>query len=93
LGKEGDEPIELDGGCGITASIMVKGLRNEIESVQVLGTDFEIKPKVVGKISWSSVPGTIFMDVPFDALDEQVTVLKLKLKGPLRLYEGQGGFH
>lgn len=93
LGKSGDDAIEIDGGCGMTASIMVKGLRNEIESVQVLGTDFVIKPKVVGKISWSSVPGTVFMDVPFDALDEQVTVLKLKLKGPLRLYEGQGGFH
>jgi len=93
LGKSGEDAIEIDGGCGMTSSIMVKGLRNEIESVQVLGTDFVIKPKVVGKISWSSVPGTIFMDVPFDALDEQVTVLKLKLKGPLRLYEGQGGFH
>lgn len=93
LGKSGDDAIEIDGGCGMTSSIMVKGLRNEIESVQVLGTDFVIKPKVVGKISWSSVPGTVFMDVPFDALDEQVTVLKLKLKGPLRLYEGQGGFH
>ena len=93
LGKSGDDAIEIDGGCGMTASIMVKGLRNEIESVQVLGADFVIKPKVVGKISWSSVPGTVFVDVPFDALDEQVTVLKLKLKGPLRLYEGQGGFH
>ena len=93
LGKSGEDAIEIDGGCGMTSSIMVKGLRNEIESVQVLGTGFVIKPKVVGKISWSSVPGTVFVDVPFDALDEQVTVLKLKLKGPLRLYEGQGGFH
>jgi alpha-L-fucosidase len=93
LGKSGEDAIEIDGVAGMKCSVMVKGLRNEIESVQVLGTDFVIKPKVVGKISWSSVPGTVFMDVPFDALDEQVTVLKLKLKGPLRLYEGQGGFH
>jgi alpha-L-fucosidase len=93
LGKSGEDAIEIDGCSGMKCSVMVKGLKNEIESVQVLGTDFVIKPKVVGKISWSSVPGTIFMDVPFDALDEQVTVLKLKLKGPLRLYEGQGGFH
>ena len=93
LGKSGEDAIEIDGVSGMKCSVMVKGLRNEIESVQVLGTDFVIKPKVVGKISWSSVPGTVFIDVPFDALDEQVTVLKLKLKGPLRLYEGQGGFH
>jgi len=35
----------------------------------------------------------VFIDVPNDVLDEQVTVLKLTLKGPLSLYRGQGGFH
>jgi alpha-L-fucosidase len=93
LGKSGDDEIEIDGGSGMSCSVMVKGLKNQIESVQVLGTDFEIKPKVVGKISWSSVPGTVFMEVPFDALDSEVTILKLKLNGPLRLYQGEGGFH
>jgi alpha-L-fucosidase len=93
LGKSGDDAIEIDGGSGMSCSVMVKGLKNQIESVQVLGTDFEIKPKVVGKISWSSVPGTVFMEVPFDALDSEVTILKLKLNGPLRLYQGEGGFH
>lgn len=93
LGKSGEDAIEIDGGSGMSCSVMVKGLKNQIESVQVLGTDFVIKPKVVGKISWSSVPGTVFMDVPFDALDSDVTVLKLKLNGPLSLYQGAGGFH
>ena len=93
LGKSGEDAIEIDGVSGMKCSVMVKGLRNEIESVQVLGTDFVIKPKVVGKISWSSVPGTVFMDVPVDALDSDLTVLKLQLKGPLNLYQGAGGFH
>ena len=93
LGKSGEDAIEIDGGSGMSCSVMVKGLKNQIESVQVLGTDFVIKPKVVGQISWSSVPGTIFIKVPFDALDSNVTVLKLKLKGPLSLYQGEGGFH
>jgi len=93
LGKAGDDPIELDGGPGVSYSLMVKGLKNEIESAEILGLEGTLQPKVVGKISWSSVPGTVFMNVPIDALDEQVTVVKLKLKGPLRLYEGQGGFH
>ena len=93
LGKSGEDAIEIDGGSGMGCSVMVKGLKNQIESVQVLGTDFVIKPKVVGKISWSSVPGTVFIEVPFDALDSNVTVLKLKLKGPLSLYQGAGGFH
>jgi alpha-L-fucosidase len=72
---------------------MVKGLRNEIVSAEVMGVEGKLNPKVVGKISWSSVPGTVFMEVPVDALDSDVTVLKLKLNGPLRLYKGAGGFH
>jgi alpha-L-fucosidase len=93
LGKVGDDHIELDGSSGLTCSVMVKGLRNEILSAEVLGVEGKLRPKVVGKISWSSVPGTVFMEVPVDALDSDVTVLKLKLNGPLRLYNGEGGFH
>ena len=93
LGKAGEDAIEIDGGSGMKCSVMVKGLRNEIVSAEVMGVDGKLNPKVVGKISWSSVPGTVFMEVPVDALDSDVTVLKLKLNGPLRLYNGAGGFH
>ncbi len=93
LGKAGDEAIEIDGGSGMKYSVMVKGLRNEIVSAEVMGVEGRLNPKVVGRISWSSVPGTVFMEVPVDSLDSDVTVLKLKLKGPLSLYRGAGGFH
>ncbi len=93
LGKAGEDAIEIDGGSGMKCSVMVKGLRNEIVSAEVMGVEGKLNPKVVGKISWSSVPGTVFMEVPVDALDSDVTVLKLKLNGPLRLYNGAGGFH
>ena len=93
LGKAGEDAIEIDGGSGMKCSLMVKGLRNEIVSAEVMGVEGKLNPKVVGKISWSSVPGTVFMEVPVDALDSDVTVLKLKLNGPLRLYNGAGGFH
>ncbi len=93
LGKAGEDAIEIDGGSGMKCSVMVKGLRNEIVSAEVMGVEGKLNPKVVGKISWSSVPGTVFMEVPVDALDSDVTVLKLKLNGPLRLYKGAGGFH
>ncbi len=74
-------------------SIMVKGLKNEIESIEVLGQDIPLSKEIVGKISWSTVPGTVFIDVPFTAFDPQITVVKMKLKGKLILYRGQGGFH
>jgi len=73
-------------------TIMLKGLINEIKDVQVVGTTQHLKAKVVGKISWSSVPGLVFIDVPETAKDKYMTVLKLTLDKPLRLYRGQGGF-
>jgi alpha-L-fucosidase len=93
LAKVNEEPITFDPIDLPKYSVMLKGLRNEIISAEVLGTDTKLKPTISGKISWSSVPGTVFIDVPNDVLDEQVTVLKLTLKGPLSLYRGQGGFH
>lgn len=71
--------------------IMIKGLRNEIKDIQIVGTTKHLKPKVVGKISWSPVPGLVFIDVPEKYKDEYMTVLKLSLDGPLSLYRGVGG--
>lgn len=76
------------GGCG---SVEVKGLINGIVSAEVLGTNAKITPRIVGKISWSAIPGLVFFDVPPEAADPWMTVLKLKLDGPLRLYRGVGG--
>ena len=49
--------------------------------------------KVVGKIDWSYVPGTIYMELPISALDPEISVIKIQLKTPLKLYRGKGGFH
>ncbi len=77
------------GGCG---SVEVKGLDNKIISAEVLGRSMPLKHRVVGKISWSSVPGLVFIDVPQEASDPWMTVLKVKLDGPLKLYRGEGGY-
>ena len=72
---------------------MLKGLMNEITDVQILGTAQHLKPKIVGKISWSPVPGLVFIKVPDKDKDPYMTVLKLKLNKPVRLYRGQGGLN
>ena len=74
-------------------NIMVKGLVNAITDVQIVGTDQHLKSKVVGKISWSPVPGLVFIDVPEKYKDTYMTVLKLKLDGKIKLYRGQGGLN
>lgn len=72
--------------------IMIKGLDNTIQRISVLGNGKELTHKVVGKISWSPVPGLIYIDVPQGVQDTYMTVLELKLDKPVRLYRGRGGF-
>ncbi|NLR81738.1 alpha-L-fucosidase [Chitinophaga eiseniae] len=72
--------------------IMVKGLSNKIESITVLGNNTPLSHKVVGKISWSPVPGLVYIDVPEQVQDKYVTVLKVKLDKAVKLYRGKGGF-
>lgn len=83
--------VKNHNGVGVS-TIMLKGIRNKILRSEILGSTTPIALKTVGKISWSTVPGTIFMDVPLAGMDEHMTVLKLQLDGPLRLYRGKGGF-
>ena len=75
----------------INGAVMLKGLKNKINSVRVVGSQTTLTHKVVGKISWSPVPGLVYIDVPPQVQDEYMTVLKIKLEGPLSLYRGKGG--
>lgn len=74
-----------------TGPIVVRGLQSAIKSATVVGKDLALNPKIVGKISWSHVPGLVYIDIPESAQDKYMTVLKLQLEGPLRLYRGKGG--
>lgn len=74
-----------------SGQVMLKGLDTKIESIEVLGNGSSLQHKIVGKISWSKVPGLVYIDVPEKVLDPYITVLKLKLKQPIRLYSGAGG--
>lgn len=71
--------------------IMIKGLNNPIHGATVLGNTTALTPKVVGKISWSPVPGLVFIDIPEEAGDEYLTVLKIEFEKPISLYRGKGG--
>jgi alpha-L-fucosidase len=71
--------------------VMIKGLKNKIEEISVVGIGTRLQPKIVGKISWSPVPGLVYIDVPASAADKYITVLKVKLDKPVSLYIGQGG--
>lgn len=76
-----------------SGQIMLKGLDNKIQEITVVGIGTKLNHKIVGKISWSHVPGLVYIEVPPVVLDQYVTVLKLKLDKPVKLYRGQGGFN
>ncbi|HEY2728269.1 MAG TPA: alpha-L-fucosidase, partial [Parafilimonas sp.] len=75
----------------ITGQIVLRGLMNKVESITVVGNNTNLTSKIVGKISWSPIPGLLYISVPENVQDEYVTVLKLKLDSPLKLYSGHGG--
>lgn len=74
-----------------SGQLMLKGLDNKIEDISVVGTGTKLNHKVVGKISWSPVPGLVYINLPEGVQDKYITVLKLKLDKPIKLYRGQGG--
>jgi alpha-L-fucosidase len=71
--------------------VMLKGLDSKIKSIEILGNQTKLQHKIVGKISWSAVPGLVYIDVPSNKLDTYITVLKLQLEKPIKLYRGKGG--
>jgi len=76
----------------VSGDISIKGLNNKIQDITVLGNKTKLHYKIVGKISWSSVPGIVYINVPENVQDEYVTVLKVTLDKPISLYRGKGGF-
>ena len=75
----------------ISGNVTLKGLINSIKDITVLGNGSRLTHKVVGKITWSKVPGLVYIDVPKGVQDKYVTVLKVSLNGPIKLYNGKGG--
>ena len=74
-----------------SGEVTLKGLKNKIKKITVVGNGAELAHQIVGKISWSPIPGLVYIDVPPAVLDKYVTVLKVELDGPVRLYQGRGG--
>jgi alpha-L-fucosidase len=66
--------------------LMLKGIRNEVESVTVVGEGTPLAWDVMMKLSWSEKPGVIYVTVPEEVLDPEVTVVAVRLEGEVALY-------
>ena len=66
--------------------IAVKGLKNKVNRIRVVGTGHKLHWKIYGKQYWSETPGILYINVPESVLDAQVTVLALQLEGKIDLF-------
>ncbi|WP_228457721.1 hypothetical protein [Chryseobacterium sp. C3] len=74
-----------------TGSISLKGIKNEIARIRIVGEGTLLSHEIYNKLYWSEVPGIIYIDVPKEKLDRNLTVIAVLLDQPLELYREKVG--
>jgi len=71
--------------------ITLKGIKNKINRIYVVGNGTMLDHKVYSRVYWSKYPGVIYIDVPENVLDSYYTVLAVMLDGKIDLYREYSG--
>jgi len=71
--------------------VVVKGIKNKITGVRLIGTKDALAFKRNGGAEWMQIPGVLQITLPAEKLDQNVTVIAIDLDSPLQLYRGGGG--
>jgi alpha-L-fucosidase len=74
-----------------TGPIALKGLKNKISRIRIVGEGTMIEPQLFNKLYWSAVPGIVYIPIPQSRLDKDLTVIAVLLDGPLDLYREKVG--
>ncbi len=74
-----------------TGPIALKGLKNSIARIRIVGEGSMISHQIFNKLYWSAVPGIVYIDVPEERLDPTITVIAVLLDKPIELYREQVG--
>jgi alpha-L-fucosidase len=69
-----------------TGPIALKGIKNEIARIRIVGEGSMISHRIYNKLYWSQIPGIIYIDVPKERLDKNMTVIAILLDKPIELY-------
>jgi len=69
--------------------IVVKGIKNNVKQVRLIGTNEILTSRRNGGAQWLGIPGVLQITVPTDKLDVNVTVIAIDLETPLELYRGK----
>lgn len=69
-----------------TGPLAIKGLKNNIARIRIVGEGSMINHKVYNKLYWSTTPGIVYINVPKERLDKNKTVVAILLDSPIDLY-------
>jgi alpha-L-fucosidase len=74
-----------------TGPIALKGVKNGVARIRVVGDGSMINHEVFNKLYWSSIPGIIYIQAPGERLDKNMTVIAVLLDAPIQLYREKVG--
>lgn len=74
-----------------TGPIALKGIKNNISRIRIVGEGSIISHSIYNKLYWSDTPGIIYIDVPKQRLDKNMTVIAILLDDPVELYREKVG--
>ncbi|MCJ7935787.1 MAG: alpha-L-fucosidase [Chryseobacterium sp.] len=74
-----------------TGPIALKGIKNGIARIRIVGEGTLLNHEIYNKLYWSDRPGIIYIDIPKDRLDKNITVIAVLLDKPLELYREKIG--
>lgn len=70
-----------------TGPIALKGIKNAISRIRIVGEGSMIGHQIFNKLYWSDRPGIIYIDIPKDRLDKHMTVIAVLLDKPIALHK------
>ncbi|RNL51102.1 alpha-L-fucosidase [Pedobacter jejuensis] len=74
-----------------TGPIAIKGLKNNISRIRIVGEGTMLPHEIYNKLYWSKIPGIVYIPVPEDKLDKQLTIIAVLLDAPIDLYREKVG--
>ncbi|MEN8224652.1 MAG: alpha-L-fucosidase [Bacteroidota bacterium] len=67
--------------------VMLKGLKNKVNRIWVVGNGTKLNYDIKMKQYWSEKPGILYIDIPEEVLDPQLTVISVLLDAEIDLYK------
>lgn len=74
-----------------TGPVALKGIKNGISRIRIAGEGSMINHAVYNKLYWNDTPGIIYIDVPRERLDKNLTVIAVLLDKPVELHREKVG--